>query len=115
MRTEQLTEVAREILTGRRVFGEPYEKDGVTVIPAVMISGGGGGGASPAEGGDQQGGGFGLRARPAGIYVISDGRVRWRPAVDVNRIVLAAAAVAVTFMVSRARVQRARLRQGHQE
>ena len=33
-------------------------------------------------------GGFGVRARPVGAYVIDGERVRWRPAVDVNRIVL---------------------------
>jgi len=28
----------------KRVFGEPYEKNGVTVIPAARVQGGAGGG-----------------------------------------------------------------------
>jgi hypothetical protein len=28
---------ARDALTVKRVFGEPYEKDGVTVIPAARV------------------------------------------------------------------------------
>ncbi|MDX3111759.1 sporulation protein, partial [Nonomuraea angiospora] len=39
------------------------------------------------EGGGS-GGGFGFSATPAGVYVLKDGEVSWRPAVDVNRIVL---------------------------
>ena len=29
--------------------------------------------------------GYGLRATPAGVYVIKNGEVEWKPAVDVNR------------------------------
>ena len=36
---------ARDSLTVNRVFGEPYEKNGVTVIPVAKIQGGAGGGA----------------------------------------------------------------------
>ncbi len=28
----------------RRVYGEPYEADGITIIPAAAVRGGGGGG-----------------------------------------------------------------------
>ncbi len=71
------------------VFGEPVERDGVTVIPAATLFGGGGGGSgrNPATGERGDGGGFGVLARPAGAYVIKDGEVSWQPAVDVNRIV----------------------------
>jgi uncharacterized spore protein YtfJ len=30
---------ARDALTVKRVFGEPYEKDGVTIIPAARVQG----------------------------------------------------------------------------
>ena len=66
----------RDAMTARRVYGEPYQQDGVTVIPAANVWGGGGGG------------GFGMVARPAGAWVIKDGEAVWRPAIDVNRIVL---------------------------
>src|SRR5438477_1788657 len=68
---------ARDAMTVRRVFGDPIERDGITVIPAAKVRGGGGGGADNAGNG---GGGFGVSATPAGAYVIKDGTVRWRPA-----------------------------------
>jgi uncharacterized spore protein YtfJ len=54
--TEALSGV-KDVLSVKRVFGEPYEKDGVTIIPVAAFGGGGGGG------GDNQGNGgsgFGL-------------------------------------------------------
>jgi len=80
---------ARDTMTVRRVFGEPYERDGVTIIPAARIAGGGGGGSGgDAQGGQGMGGGFGLSAMPVGAYVIKDGKVTWLPAVDVNRLIM---------------------------
>lgn len=75
----------QDSLTVKRVFGEAYEKDGVTIIPAAFVTGGGGGG------GDQgaSGGGFGMVAYPVGAYVIKDGNVTWQSAVNVNFLVLA--------------------------
>ena len=32
-----------DAISVRRVFGEPYEKDGLTVIPVASVAGGGGG------------------------------------------------------------------------
>ena len=79
---------AQDAVTVRRVYGEPYERDGVVVIPAAKVSGagGGGGGKDPTRGGSGSGGGFSLVARPVGAYVIEGGHVRWRPAVDITRI-----------------------------
>ena len=75
----------RDALTVRRVYGDPVERDGVTVVPAASVFGGTGGGGDREGNG---GGGFGLRARPVGAYVIADGKVSWRPAVDVSRMML---------------------------
>jgi uncharacterized spore protein YtfJ len=79
---------ARSSMSVTRVFGEPIERDGVTVIPAAIVSGGGGGGGGPSpDGGDEGGGaGFGVRARPAGAFVIRSGEVTWKPALDPTRI-----------------------------
>jgi uncharacterized spore protein YtfJ len=81
---------ARDAITVRRVFGEPYEKDGVTVIAAASVRGGagGGGGESPADQASGSGGGFGLSARPVGMYVIRGDAVTWEPALDVTRIAI---------------------------
>lgn len=85
---ETLVEGHRDAVTVRRVFGDSYEKDGVTVIPTARVMGGGGGGAGEApDQGRGSGTGFGLAGRPAGVYVIRGDDVRWRPAVDVNRII----------------------------
>ncbi len=88
---------ARDVLTVRRVYGEPIERDGVTVIPAATVRGGGGGG-SDVEG--NGGGGFGVMASPAGVYVITEGRVRWRPALDLNRTIFMGQLVAIVFLLT---------------
>lgn len=109
MKIEELLTTAREAITVRRVYGEPYEKDGVTFIAAARVSGGGGGGGGHDKDGQEgQGGGFGVQARPAGAYVIKDGNVRWMPAVDVNRIIAALGGVIVVFLMTRARIVRIR-------
>ncbi len=80
-------ERARDVLTVRRVFGEPIERDGVTVIPAAKVRGGGGGGSGSGPNGEGGGGGFGMSATPAGAYVIRNGTVRWEPALDLGRTI----------------------------
>ena len=62
---------ARDAITVERVYGEPYEKDGLTVIPVATVGGGAGGGSGHDEKGQEgEGGGFGLSGRPVGAYVI---------------------------------------------
>jgi uncharacterized spore protein YtfJ len=77
----------KEIVGGATVFDRPFEKNGVTVIPASRLTGGGGGGE---QGGDSSpaGGGVGVQATPAGALVIRGDSVTWVPALDLNRIVL---------------------------
>jgi uncharacterized spore protein YtfJ len=85
---------ARDAITVKRVFGDPVETDGVTVIPAARVGGGGGGGGDS----DNNGGlGFGLGARPVGAYVIRDGEVTWKPAVDLNRIIALALVLGIVL------------------
>ncbi len=96
-------ERAQETLTVRRVFGEPIERNGVTIIPVASVGGGGGGGGGegPERQGRGWGGGFGVGARPAGVYVIhGDGTVKWRPAIDVNRAALMGQIVAIVFLLT---------------
>ena len=89
MEVKKALSSAREVLTSRRVYGEPVEREGTTVIPAAAVMGGGGGGGGQNPEGETGGGsGFGLRARPVGAYVIRDGEVRWVPALDLNRAIL---------------------------
>ncbi|WP_232836172.1 hypothetical protein [Mycolicibacterium smegmatis] len=72
-----------------RVFGEPYvTPDGATVIPVSTVGRHG--------------------ARPAGVFVVTDGKPVWEPAVDSTRIAmlgeligLVAATLATVAMVRR--------------
>jgi uncharacterized spore protein YtfJ len=80
---DEILEGARDAITVKRVYGDPVEREGVTIVPAAAVGGGGGGGGD-AEG--NGGGGFGVKARPVGAWVIRGDEVAWRPAVDVNRI-----------------------------
>lgn len=87
-----------------QVFGDPISQDGVIVLPVAKVNGGGGGGhgTGPAKDGQRQsglGGGFGMATRPLGVFVIKGGTVAWRPAVDVNNVILGAQIVAVTALL----------------
>jgi hypothetical protein len=94
MNPHELMVDTQDALAARRVFGEPIHVNGVTVIPAATVRGGARGRAT-----DDGGIGIGLSARPAGIYVVrSDGHVSWRPAVDVNRVILGGQIVAITAL-----------------
>ncbi len=93
MDPQQVLSTAQEALTVRRVFGDPIDVGGTTIVPVARVSGGGGGGGR----GTQEGGvGYGLHARPVGVYAIRDGDVRWRPAIDVNRVILGGQLLAAT-------------------
>jgi hypothetical protein len=76
MKLDELLERAGQSITVRRVFADPYETDG----------------------------GFGVKARPAGAFVIRGGEVSWRPAVDLNRLVAVLGAVTIAWLVTRARI-----------
>jgi uncharacterized spore protein YtfJ len=102
MEVNEVITQARDTLTVKRVFGDPYEKDGVTVIPAARVQGGaGGGGGEGAEGqGKGSGSGFGVNARPVGAFLIKGDEVSWRPAVDLNKVILGAQVVAVVALLT---------------
>ncbi|MEV0164010.1 spore germination protein GerW family protein [Nonomuraea fuscirosea] len=101
----------KEVARVERVFGEPILRNGVTVIPVARIGGGGGSGSGKQEGerpGEGNGGGFGLGAAPAGVFVIKDEDVRWRPAVDINKIIIGGQVVAVVALLTARAIVRAR-------
>jgi len=111
MQVEELISSARDVVSVKRVYGDPYEKNGLTVIPAATVRGGGGGGSGETEAGEPQaGGGFGMMARPSGAWIIEDGDATWKPAVDVNRIVLGGQVIAMTAIIVTGRILFARAR-----
>ncbi len=100
MQMEDLLQQARDLITVKRVFGEPYEKDGVMVIPVASVRGGGGGGSGDqGDGPKGTGGGMGISARPVGAYQIKDGELKWVPAIDVTRIAFFGQLVAVVALL----------------
>lgn len=111
MDMNEMMTTARDAMTVRRVFGEPVSQDDVTVIPAAVVVGGMGGGTGQGAGGEVgDGGGFGLIAMPVGVFRIAQGQVRWHPAVNANLLIAAATAVTVTYLATRSRITRARLK-----
>lgn len=108
MDVQQILAQARDTLTVKRVFGEPYEKDGVIVIPVAAVSGGGGGGGGEqASQGKGSGAGFGMNVRPAGVYVIKGDDVKWIPAFDINRVIMGGQIVAAIALLTLRTIVRA--------
>lgn len=111
---ERLTNGVKDVMTVRQVYGDPYEKDGVTIIPVASVYGGGGGGDGTHHGSNESeqvgsGAGLGFRARPAGVYVIKGDHVTWRPALNVNRVIAGGQAVAVTAIIALRKARQRRL------
>jgi len=92
MKLEEIISKTGDAFTVGRAFGPPYERDGSVIIPVAWAAGGGGFGSAPgvapAEG-EAGGGGSGGVVFPLGVYVVRAGDVRWVPAVDMTRVVLA--------------------------
>ncbi len=107
MKFDEMITNAKDAIAVSKVFGEPFEKDGITFIPAARVMGGGGGGTGQDDEGQQgEGGGFGMNGRPAGAFVIRDGNVTWRPAVDPNTVIVGLVIVTVAVLVTRAWARR---------
>ncbi len=101
-------ETIRDVVDGAaagKVFGAPITQNGLTVLPVAKVSGGGGGGSGtgPADDGHEAGGtggGLGVSARPLGVFIIRNGNVSWRPAIDVNKVIVGAQIVAVVALLT---------------
>ena len=105
MKVEELMTKARDTLSVSTVFAPPIEREGMTVIPAARVAGASGGGTGSDEKGQEgEGGGFGLMAKPAGVYVIEADKVSWQPALDPNRMISAGAAIIVAGILARTAV-----------
>jgi uncharacterized spore protein YtfJ len=111
MTVNEVITSAQEAITVKRVYGQPIEKDGVTLIPAAIVGGGAGGGKGRDQKGQEgEGTGFGVGGRPAGVFVLKAGEVSWRPAVDPNRVIMTLGLVLVVYLLSRPRMARVRAR-----
>ena len=110
MDVQELIAEARDAMTAQRVYGDPYERGGVTVIPAAVVRGGSGGGSGRSDEGEGGGGGFGLAARPVGAWVITDEGASWKPSPDVNRLALGGQVVGLVAVIFLGRILLARAR-----
>ena len=109
MKIEDLIAKTKDSLEARMVYTEPYEKNGTTVIAAARIVGGSGGGTGrDQQGAEGQGSGFGLIAKPTGAYTITDGKVRWEPAIDVNRLVTTIGTIIIAALFLAVRIVKIR-------
>jgi hypothetical protein len=85
MDVQEVVSWSQDTATVGRVYGEPYEKEDTTVIPAAWVSARGGSGA--ARGGEHSGGGFRSDAEPVGAFVIRNGEVEWQPAFELSGVI----------------------------
>lgn len=89
---ESLAERFGGVANAQAVFGEPVERDGITVIPVAKVAWGVGGGAGKGgetknesyEGGEGGGGGGGVSAKPLGYIEIRDGTAEFVRLRDVS-------------------------------
>lgn len=98
-----------------RVFGAPISVDDLTVIPVAKVAGGGGGGGGNSPAGEDStasgsGGGVGLAAKAVGVFTVKGETVRWRPAIDLNKIVLGGQIVVVVALLTIRAIVKARAR-----
>jgi len=79
---QRLAESVQVHANAKQVYGEPVERNGMTIIPVARVQwgfGGGGIGRGPAERG---GGGGGARAYPVGFIELKGGKADFRPIHD---------------------------------
>lgn len=80
---------AKDVITVKKVFGEPFQSNGVTMIPVASVRGGFGSGEG--DGSEttsaSRGGGMGMSGRPIGAYQIKGDQLSWVPAVDLSRVI----------------------------
>jgi uncharacterized spore protein YtfJ len=111
MDVQEILEKANKAIAAERVYGAPVEQNGSIVIPAAAVMGGGGGGSgADEEGHEGTGSGYGVRAKPAGAWVIRGGEATWQPAVDVNRAILIGGILLIISVLAWRSVARARAR-----
>lgn len=83
------------------IFGDPVERDGVTVIPVAKARWGFGGGAGKRRDEDGAGGGGGIQITPVGFIEIRAGESEFRPIRTASLHWLILGGLAAVFLLSR--------------
>ena len=86
---ERLAEKIGAAANSTTIYGEPVEREGVTVIPVAKAAYGFGGGAGTGteKQGEGYGGGGGMILTPVGYIEIKDGATRFRSIRDPQTVV----------------------------
>ena len=85
------------------VFGEPVERDGITVIPVAKARWGFGGGAGRRRDEDGAGGGGGAQVTPVGFIQLKNGAAEFRPIRTVSLPWIIAAGFTTLFLLRQTR------------
>ena len=99
---ERIAQTIQVHASAKQVYGDPVERDGLTVIPVARVQWGFGGGALGRGAIERGGGGGGARAHPSGFIEIRDGKAEFRPIHDAGTtagLVSAAALGLITGLV----------------
>ena len=88
------------------VFGEPVERDGITVIPVAKARWGFGGGLGRRRDEDGAGGGGGAQVTPVGFIELKNGAAQFRPIRIISFRLMIAAGFATLFLLRQTRSQR---------
>ncbi|HAX24264.1 MAG TPA: hypothetical protein PK593_01065 [Thermomicrobiales bacterium] len=107
MQALEILERARDTMTVKRVFGEPIHEGGVIIVPVAKVSGGAGAGSGHDGDG---GGGYGMHATGIGVFEIRDGAVAFKPAIDMNRVIMGGQMVIIAAMIIAGGIIRARMK-----
>ncbi len=111
MQAQDILDRARDAMNVKRVFGEPIHEGDLTIVPVAKISGGAGAGSgTDDEGGKGSGGGFGLHATGIGVYEIRNGAATYKPAIDINRVIMGGQMIAIVAIIVIGGIIRARIR-----
>ncbi|GIJ48120.1 hypothetical protein Val02_50060 [Virgisporangium aliadipatigenens] len=98
---EAWVDVARKMVGdagGGAVFGPAVVRDDVTMVPVARVSVWSGGETADG-GGERPASAARITARPLGALVVTHGKVCWRPALDVNKVILGGQVVAVVALL----------------
>jgi len=90
------------------IFGDPVERDGLTVIPVARALWGFGGGVGHRKDADGGGGGGGMQITPIGFIELKNGAAEFRPIRTVSFNWIIAGGLAAIFLL------RKTLRKNHQ-
>lgn len=92
---EKLGAVAR----AATIFGEPVERDGITVIPVAKAQWGFGGGAGHRKDEDGAGGGGGVQVTPVGFIEIKNRQAEFRPIRTISVPLIIAGGISFLFLL----------------